>query len=98
MYVGTLRLDLLLGDVRSLKQKRAVVRPLVSDIRRTYTVAAAEAGHLELYRRAMIGVATVASTAAHCGEVLDAVERFVAGRPELELLSARQRLIGEEDE
>jgi uncharacterized protein YlxP (DUF503 family) len=46
----------------------------------------------------MIGVAAVASTAAHCVEVLDAVERFVAARPEFDLLSARQRLIGEEDE
>ena len=27
MVVGALRLDLLLGDVRSLKQKRSVVRP-----------------------------------------------------------------------
>ena len=90
MYAGILELDLLLGDVRSLKQKRAVVRPLVSDIRRTYTVAAAEAGHLELYRRAMIGVATVASTAAHCGEVLDAVERFVWSFPEVEVLSSER--------
>ena len=98
MYAGILELDILLGDVRSLKQKRAVVRPLVNELRRTYTVAAAEAGHLDLHRRAMIGVATVAGTAAHCGEVLDAVERFVAERPELELLSVRRRLIGEEDE
>jgi uncharacterized protein YlxP (DUF503 family) len=98
MYTGILQLDVLLGDVRSLKQKRAVVRPLVNEIRRTYTVAAAEAGHLDLHRRAMIGVATVASSAGHCIDVLEAVERFVAGRPEIELLSARQRLIGEEDE
>jgi hypothetical protein len=29
--------------------------------------------------------------------VLEACERLVAGRPELEVLSARQRLFGEED-
>jgi uncharacterized protein len=98
VYTGILTLDVLLGDVRSLKQKRALVRPLVNDIRRTYAVAVAEAGHLDLLRRAMIGVATVASTPGHCADVLAAVERFVAGRPELELLSARQRLVGEEDE
>jgi uncharacterized protein YlxP (DUF503 family) len=98
VYTGILELDVLLGDVRSLKQKRGLVRPLVNEIRRTYSVAAAEAGHLDLHRRAMIGVATIAVTAGHCVDVLDAVERFVAGRPELELLSARRRLIGEEDE
>src|SRR5437763_5949767 len=98
MWTGTLALDLLLGDVRSLKDKRAVVRPVVAELRRRYAVAAAEAGHLDLHRRAMIGVAVVAADARHCVEVLDACERMVAVRPELELLAARQRLFGEEDE
>ena len=98
MYVGALTLDVLLGDVRSLKQKRSAVRPLVADIHRRYPAAAvAETGHLDLHRRAEIGVAVVASTAAQATEVLAACERFVAGRPEIELLSARQRLFNEEE-
>jgi len=99
VYVGTLTLDLLLGDVRSLKQKRSVVRPVVAELRRRYAVASAETGHLDLHRRAEVGVAVVAADAAHCREVLDACEQLVAGRPELELLSARQdvRPAGDED-
>src|SRR3954452_13806798 len=97
MYVGSLALDLLLGDVHSLKEKRSVVRPIIAELQRRYAVAAAEAGHLDLHRRALVGVAVVAADAAHCREVLDACERFVAGRPEVELLSARQRLFGDED-
>jgi uncharacterized protein YlxP (DUF503 family) len=98
MYIGTLRLDVLLGDVRSLKEKRSVVRPVVAELQRRFAVAAAEVGHQELYRRAVIGVAVVAGDARHCREVLEACERLVAGRPEIELLSARQRLSDEEDE
>ena len=94
MYVGTCEFDLLLGDVHSLKEKRSVVRPIVGELRRRFDVAAAEAGHLDLHRRALVGVAVVAPDAAHCGEVLDACERLVAGRPEVELLSARRRLFG----
>ena len=90
MYVGCLELDVLLGDVRSLKQKRSLVRPVVAELRRKYAVSAAEAGHLDLHRRALLGVAVVAPDRSHCVEVLDACEREVAGRPELELLSARQ--------
>ncbi len=98
MYLGALTLDVLLGDVRSLKQKRSAVRPLVAEIHRRYPAAAvAETGHLDVHRRAEIGVAVVASTAAHCTEVLDSCERFVAGRPEIELLAARQRLFNEEE-
>jgi uncharacterized protein len=91
MYVGTLSLDILLGDVRSLKQKRSAVRPIVAELQRKFSVAAAEVDHLDLHRRTVIGVSTVSSTAAHCVEVLDACERAVAGRPEVELLSARRR-------
>jgi uncharacterized protein len=98
VYVGALTLDVLLGDVRSLKQKRSAVRPLIADVTRRFPGASvAETGHLDLHRRAEIGVAVVASTAARAAEVLDACERFVAGRPDIELLSARQRLFSEEE-
>src|SRR5690242_6874369 len=97
MYVGSLELDLLLGDVRSLKQKRSVVRPIVAELHRKYGVSAAEAGHLDLHRRALVGVAVVAADAQHCRSVLDACERQVASHPEVEVLSARQRLYGEDD-
>jgi len=98
MYVGALTLDVLLGDVRSLKQKRSAVRPLIAEVGRRFPgVSVAETGHLDLHRRTEIGVAVAASTAAHAVEVLTACERFVAGRPEIELLSARQRLFTEEE-
>ncbi len=97
MFTGCLALDLLLGDVHSLKEKRSVVRPVIAELRHTYDVAAAEAGHLDLHRRALVGVAVVAADPAHCRDVLDACERLVARRPELEVLSARQQLFGLED-
>ncbi len=98
MFTGSLALDLLLGDVHSLKGKRGVVRPIVAELRRTFDVSAAEAGFLDLHRRALIGVAVVAADRAHCVEVLDACERTVAGRPEVELLSARRTYTADEDE
>ena len=99
MYVGALTLDVLLGDVRSLKQKRSVVRPLIAEVHRRFPgIAVGETGYLELHRRAEIGIAVVSSTAANAREVLDACERFVAARPEIELLAARQRLLTEESD
>lgn len=97
VYTGTALFDLLLpGDSRSLKAKRAYVRPIVAALRR-FEVSAAEVGALDLHGRAMIGVAVVAAEARHVGEVLDTCERAVAGRPEVELLSVRRRLHGEDD-
>ncbi|MEU8355224.1 DUF503 domain-containing protein [Nonomuraea sp. NPDC048882] len=98
MYVGSLTLDILLGDVRSLKQKRSAIRPLIAELQRRYpSIAVAETGHLDLHRRAEVGVAVVSASAGNCKEVLDACERMVAFRPEIELLSARHRLYNDED-
>ncbi|OIJ89526.1 DUF503 domain-containing protein [Streptomyces colonosanans] len=97
MYVGTLSFDLLLGDVRSLKEKRSVVRPIVAELQRKYAVSAAEVDHMDLYRRACIGLAVVSGDMGHLTDVLDRCERLVAGRPEVELLSVRRRLHGDDD-
>jgi uncharacterized protein len=98
MYIGSLSLDLLLGDVHSLKQKRGVVRPLVAELKKRFEVAVAETGHLDLHRRAEVGVTVVAAEAGHCRQVLEACERAVAARPEVELLSARTRVWGDDDD
>jgi uncharacterized protein YlxP (DUF503 family) len=97
VVVGTLTVDVLFGDVHSLKEKRSLVRPVVAELRRRFEVAAAETGDLDLHRRAELSVAAVASTHAHVVEVLQQCERLVAGRPELELLSARQRVLDDDD-
>ncbi|WP_405998169.1 DUF503 domain-containing protein [Streptomyces sp. NBC_00829] len=97
MYVGTLSFDLLLGDVRSLKEKRSVIRPIVAELQRKYAVSAAEVGDQDLHRRAAIGLAAVSGDTGHLADVLDRCERLVAARPEVELLSVRRRLHGDED-
>jgi uncharacterized protein YlxP (DUF503 family) len=92
MWVGALQFDLLLGDVHSLKAKRSLVRPLIAEVHKRFHLSVAEVDHLELHRRAGIGVAAVSPDRAHLVEVLDAVERLVAYRPELELLSVRRTI------
>lgn len=98
MWTGSLEFDLLLDDVHSLKEKRSVVRPLVAELHRRFAVSAAESGHLDLHRRAAVGIAVVAADRAHVVEVLDAAERLVAGRPEVQLLSTRRRILAGDDD
>ncbi|AWK73115.1 MULTISPECIES: DUF503 domain-containing protein [Rhodococcus] len=96
MYVGALELDILLGDVRSLKEKRAMVKPVLAELRR-YGVSAAETGEQDRYRRSMLGVTMASSAVDHVHEVLDTCERHVADLPELQLLAVRRRIFGPED-
>ena len=97
LFTGTLTADLLLGDVHSLKGKRAIVRPLVAELRRRYAVAAAEVGDLDRHRRVQVGVATVAGDAGQVTDVLDECERLLADRPEVTLLSTHRQLFSDSD-
>ncbi|WP_141660864.1 DUF503 domain-containing protein, partial [Tsukamurella tyrosinosolvens] len=51
MFTGVIEIDLLLGDVHSLKHKRSVLRPILAELRR-FSVSAAEVGYQDLHRRA----------------------------------------------
>ena len=98
MFTGSAVFDLLLpADTGSLKQKRSIVRPIVSSLRRL-EVAAAEVGQLDVHRRVEVGVATVAGDARRVRDVLDSCERLVAARPEVQLLDVRRQLISSTDE
>ncbi len=97
MWVGWLEAELLLGDVHTLKQKRAVVRPVVAELRRALDVSVAEVGHTDLYRRTVVGVALTAGAPAHADALLDRAERLLASRPDVDLLSVRRRLVRSDD-
>jgi uncharacterized protein YlxP (DUF503 family) len=97
MYTETAVFDLLLpGDSQSLKQKRSYVRPIIAMLRK-FEVSVAEVGFLDLHGRALIGVAVVAAEPAQVRAVIDTCENQMAGRPEIELLSVKRRLHGEDD-
>lgn len=85
-----MRFDLHLPACHSLKEKRAVIKPILDGARHRYSVAASEVGHHAKWQRAELGVVTVASTPAHAIEVLDAVERFVWSFPEIEVIETER--------
>ena len=98
MYTETAVFDILLpADSRSLKQKRSYVRPIIAMLRRI-EVSVAEVGAHELHGRAEIGVAVVAADPAQARRVVDTCEHQVAGRPEIEVLSVKRRLYGDDDQ
>ncbi|MFD4421141.1 DUF503 domain-containing protein [Agromyces sp. NPDC058484] len=98
MWIGWIEFDLLLGDVHSLKDKRAVIRPLLTDLRRHTEASVAEVDGQDLHRRAVLGVGVVASGADRVTDTLDRAERLVASRPDVTLLSARRRMRQSDDD
>ncbi len=88
--IGALEIELHFPSCRSLKEKRALLRPIVDSSRARYRVAIAEVGYQDLHQRTLLEVAAVAAAAKVVTDELDAVERLVWSSPGLEVVSSRR--------
>ena len=79
------QLELHIPTSRSLKEKRAVLRPIVEGIRHRFQISVAEVGYQDKWQRALVGMAVVSDSYGHAVEVLDNVERWVWSKPEVEV-------------
>ena len=91
VHVEAVRVELFLPHVHSLKEKRAVIKPIVEGARRRYQASVAEVDHQDKWQRATLGFAVVSSSSSHVQEVLDSVSRFVWSFPEVEVVDSQFR-------
>ena len=86
MHAAAVRFELFVPESRSLKTKRAAIRPIVDGIRHRLHLSVSEVDHQDTWQRAAVAVAVVAESDGHLREVLASVERLVANAPDVELL------------
>ena len=86
VHAAAVRFDLHIPQSRSLKAKRAVIRPIVDGLRHRFRVSVSEVDFQDQWQRAAIAVAVVAPTDGQLRDVLANVERFVHAAPDIELL------------
>jgi len=77
MVVASLTLAFLVPGSSSLKEKRHVVKSLKDRIRSRFNVSVAEVDFQDLWQRASLGVAVVATDAPAARMLLQQVVRFV---------------------
>jgi uncharacterized protein YlxP (DUF503 family) len=75
MVVGILRLELQVPGNRSLKGKRAALRPLIAALVREFSVSVAEVEHQDSWQQAVLGVCVASSDRRQADRVLQAVLR-----------------------
>jgi uncharacterized protein len=86
VHAAAVRFELFVPESRSLKAKRAVLRPIIDGLRHRMKISVAEVDHQDTWQRAAIAVAVVAESDGHLREILATVERHVANAPDIELL------------
>ena len=77
MFVGVLHLRFRLFGMKSLKDKRSIMKTLISRISKDYNVSIVETDELDSKSWASIGVAVVGNNKDHIDRVLDRIVDFV---------------------
>ena len=77
MVIAIQTWDLHLPGCHSLKDKRGVLKPLTTGLRRSLNLSVAETGHQDLWQRAEIACAVVGTARPVVEETLRAADRVV---------------------
>lgn len=86
MRVAALRVEIHLPAPQSLKEKRAVLRPVIEGMRRLGSFSVAEVDHHDDWQRATIGVAVVAPDGRGLDMQISKLRRYLDSRLEIEVL------------
>ncbi|HLF62054.1 MAG TPA: DUF503 domain-containing protein [Acidimicrobiia bacterium] len=86
MRAAALRVELHLPSAKSLKAKRAILRPLVEGIKRLGSLSVAEVDHHDRWQRAALGVAIATRDGDSLAAQIAKLRRYLDTRLEVEVL------------
>ncbi|HDZ90550.1 MAG: DUF503 domain-containing protein [Deltaproteobacteria bacterium] len=77
MVVGTLKIEFLLFDNRSLKGKRKVVRSMIDKVKARFNVSIAEVGSNDKWQKIELGISAVGNDRRHIDSSLNHTLKFL---------------------
>ncbi|MDD2252054.1 MAG: DUF503 domain-containing protein [Dehalococcoidales bacterium] len=77
MHVAIMKVHLRLEGNSSLKGKRQLIRPILSQLRNRYNVSVAEVADQDRWQSAVIGISLVASDRRMADEVTSSIQSFI---------------------
>lgn len=96
MIAALVNVDVHLPAVRSLKEKRGLVKRTVADLRRELNVSVVEVDHQDLWQRCGLGVAIAAGSETGARKVAQQVEQRLLRDPRLEIVGVHVDVVGSE--
>jgi hypothetical protein len=92
--VGVVTFELYLPESHSLKDKRSVLKSMLTRMRNTFNVSAAEIDENDRTQSAVIAVAVVSNSSRHASEVLQKVEAWIESHyPEAQIVRTRVEIL-----
>lgn len=86
MVIGSCQLDIHIPGSHSLKEKRQVIKRIVSQVRNRYNVSISEIGNTDLWQRTQLGLVAVSRDKVIVESIFAKVLRFIESHSEVEIL------------
>jgi len=93
MIIGTLEVDIRLFSSNSLKDKRRIVKSLISRIRNKFNVSIAEIGDYSLWQRAKLGIVFLSPDASYSNKVLDKILECLKREREFFIIDCKKEIL-----
>lgn len=77
MVIGACKIFLSIDDAFSLKEKRHIVKSIISRIKARFNASAAEVDLNDKWKNAVIGIACVSNDSGHADSMLSSIVNFV---------------------
>jgi uncharacterized protein YlxP (DUF503 family) len=92
MIIGVATVKLYAPWVHSLKEKRMVVKSVVSKVQNRFNVSISEIEAQDIHQTIILGVACVADTVKMAGSMIDTVITFIENHTEAEILEIQREI------
>ena len=94
MSIGTCKIRLRLPQNHTLKEKRRVLKSIISRVRNKYNVSIAEVEDQDSWQLATLGVTCVSNSGQHANQVLSKVVDFIEkSRFDVEMLDYKIEMV-----
>lgn len=93
MVVGVCTVELFIPESQSLKEKRQVLHSLKDRLRGKFNLSVAEVDAMELWQKAVLGMACVANDGTHVDQVLEQALNVMKSMPAVEVVRTHRELL-----
>ena len=93
MNIGLLKVSLFIPGASSLKDKRQVIRSLISRLKNKFNIALAEIDAQDLHQRCELGIVSINTSHQELQRTLDYVLSFIGNNPDSQLMEVETEFL-----
>lgn len=93
MVVGVCTIELRIAGARSLKEKRRVLKSLVTKIKNKFNVSISQVENLNSWQLATLGVACVSNSTGHVHQILDNMLDYIEAFAGAEIIHVDREIL-----